>query len=97
MPYYMATFVGLSLIVAVIKFWAWVEDRHNSALLAVEERIITMVAKAFADHALFDKERTARLEAKIDTVCLADRARRAGTPIPFIPGCGIGGTEHQEK
>lgn len=65
LAYYFATFTGLALVVAVVKFWAWIEDRQKKELTAVEARLTAKLEDQFEAHNRLDDERHRRIEEMI--------------------------------
>ena len=76
LAYYFATFVGLGLVVSVIKFWTWFEDRQKKELTLSETRMKGELEKVegrlheelrdqFTAHNKLDDERHRRIEEMI--------------------------------
>jgi len=74
--YIAAVFVGLGVIVSVIKVWVWVEDRQKKEILASELRMHEAIKDAFKAHNDVEDEWRKRIEQKIDVVIERRRAPR---------------------
>ena len=86
--YYLATFVGLSFVLGIIKAWTWFEDREKKARDEMKSYLLAAIKEAVEAHDNLDLARTARIETLIANVCIVERSRRTNTPVPLPPPCG---------